>query len=292
MKKGWKIFWITCVIVAGTGLALCIAGLGMGATSEAIAARLPAGVGLGIISGDSYFGYVGDLDGDKTMAVKVKDTKEEFIGIRSIDMDVWAGEINIQTVEDTNQGIVVETKDIDKRLQLRYYMDGNELKIKTKDKVFRINNAGKVGKINIYIPKGYEFEEVSLEVGAGTLYVDEILAREFGVDIGAGEAVINNFVVEQLDLTCGAGEITACGEAGREADIECGVGEITYTAVRSETDYNYNIECGIGEVVCGGSSYSAGIASEKNIDNGAHREMNIECGIGSVTVDFDHRHCE
>lgn len=288
MKRGWKIFWITCIIVAGTGLALCIAAWGMGATSEAIAARLPDGVGLGIISGDSYFGYVGNLNGDETVAVKVKDTKEEFTGVRSIDMDVWAGEINIQTVEDMNQGIVVETKDIDKRLQLRYYLDGDELKFKTKDKVFRINNAGKVGKINIYIPKGYEFEEVSLEVGAGTLYVDDILARKFGVDIGAGEAVINNFVVEQLDLDCGAGEITACGEAGIETDIDCGVGEITYTAARKETDYNYNIECGIGEVICGGSSYS-GIASEKKIDNGAHREMNIKCGIGEVTVNFGHR---
>lgn len=288
MKRGWKIFWITCIIVAGTGLALCIAGWGMGATSEAIAARLPAGFGLGIISGDSYFGYVGNLDGDETRAVKVKDTREEFTGVRSIDMDVWAGEINIQTAEDTNQGIIVEAKDIDKRLQLRYYMEDGELKFKTKDKVFRIKNAGKVGKINIYIPKGYEFEEISLEVGAGALYVDDILARELSVDIGAGEAVINHFSVEQLDLECGAGEITACGEAGIEADIDCGVGEITYTAVGKETDYNYNIECGIGEVICGGSSYS-GIASEKTIDNGAQREMNIKCGIGEVTVDFSHR---
>lgn len=287
MKRGWKIFWITCIIVAGTGLALCVAGWAMGATALAIEEQLPSGIGLGIISGDSYFGYIGNGKEDESVAVKVKDTREEFENVRSIDMEVWAGEVNIQTVEDEDQGIVVETKDIDKRLELRYYMDGDELKFRTKDKVFRVNNAGKIGKINIYIPKGYKFEEVSLDIGAGSLYVDDILAKECDIDIGAGEAVIDNFTVDELDLDCGAGQITACGKVDAKADLDCGVGEIMYTAVGKEADYNYSIECGIGEVICGGSSYS-GIASEKEIDNGARKEMVVNCGIGNVTIEFQH----
>lgn len=285
MKRGWKIFWIACIIAAGTGLALCVMALGMGVTSEAIAARLPDGVGLGVISGDSYFGYIGNGgDGDSTV-VTDKDTRQEFKNVRSIDMDIWAGIVEIQTVEGTGQEVVVETKDIDKRLQLRYYMDGDELKFKTKEKLFRINN-GSIGKIYIYIPKDYKFDEVSVDLGAGELNIDYISAREFGVDIGAGQAFIDSFTADELDLDCGAGSINARGAVNAEADIDCGVGEIIYTAIGKEADYNYKIDCGIGEVNCGGSSYS-GIASEKEINNGAGKEMSIDCGIGSVTVDFE-----
>ena len=38
MKKGWKIFWLTCGITLVVGIALLGIGLGMGATMEIVKA--------------------------------------------------------------------------------------------------------------------------------------------------------------------------------------------------------------------------------------------------------------
>ena len=39
MKKGWKIFWLTCGITLVVGIALLGIGLGMGATMEIVKER-------------------------------------------------------------------------------------------------------------------------------------------------------------------------------------------------------------------------------------------------------------
>ena len=39
MKKGWKIFWLTCGITLVVGIALLGIGLGMGATMEILKER-------------------------------------------------------------------------------------------------------------------------------------------------------------------------------------------------------------------------------------------------------------
>ena len=41
MKKGWKIFWLTCGITLVVGIALLGIGLGMGATMEILKERAP-----------------------------------------------------------------------------------------------------------------------------------------------------------------------------------------------------------------------------------------------------------
>ena len=41
MKKGWKIFWLTCGITLVVGIALLGIGLGMGATMEIVKERAP-----------------------------------------------------------------------------------------------------------------------------------------------------------------------------------------------------------------------------------------------------------
>lgn len=209
---------------------------------------------------------------------------QSFTGVESIDAYMWGGSLEVDHASSSNE-IRIETENISKRLGLKCYMDGNELKLVTKKKVIGLGPKKTAGRVIIHLPPDYQFQEASLELVAGYLHVDDICANELSIGVGAGQGVIENFTATEVDLDCGAGSLTAAGTAMAEASIDCGVGEIAYTASGKEKDYNYEIDCGVGEIVCGEASY-AGLGAEKTISNNAAKHMDISCGIGSVAVNF------
>lgn len=266
MKTGWKVFWIVCGSAIIIGFACCAVAFGLGVTLDAIHGRFPDG-----------FGYVGGS------GKKAKDIHESFKGITEIDAELAAGEVIVYATDEDE--IRVETKNLRQRLGFKCYAEGNELKLETNKKLYRLNNMGK-GTIKVYIPREMRFDEVSFDMGAGTLTIDEICADSFSVGVGAGEVDIADFQAQEGSLECGAGTIYAKGAVTSDLEIACGVGEVEFTAYGHETDYNYDIDCAVGAVVCGGSDYS-GIGGHRQIDNGADKDMEISTGVGSVTVEFD-----
>ena len=91
-------------------------------------------------------------------------------------------------------------------------MENNELKLSTKKNLTHINHIG-IGTIRIYLPKEAKLGEVSLDIGAGTLYVEDVCTESFSVDVGAGEAEIDHFSAAKVDLNCDTGSLTARGSA-------------------------------------------------------------------------------
>ena len=266
MKTGWKVFWIVCAGAIAIGFVCCAVAFGLGVTLDAIHGRFPNG-----------FGYVGGS------GKEAEDIHESFKGITEIDAEIAAGEVSVYATDEDE--IRVETKNLRQRLGFKCYVEGNELKLKTNKRLYHLNNMGK-GTIKVYIPREMRFDEVSFDMGAGTLTMDEVYADSFSVDVGAGEVEVADFQAREGSLKCGAGTIRAKGDVTSELEIECGVGEVEFTAYGHETDYNYDIDCAVGEVVCGGSDYS-GIGGHRHIDNGADKDMEISTGVGSVTVEFD-----
>lgn len=275
MRKGWKVFWLTCAIIAGIGFICCIAGMAMGATVDTINGHFP--YGFGIWNTEDHRVY---QDGER---VTVADTNETFSGIREVDVEV--SQISVQVLEDASlQDIKVETQDIDSRMKLKVYEEAGELKIETARRSHMFRN-GYYGTIWITLPEG-RLEEVNLEIGAGDLYVQNIRADFVTVEVGAGEATIDNFTADELDIECGVGNIVAAGTFERDADLNCGVGSIEFRTNGTESDYNYEVDCKIGEVSIGGM-YFSGLNRKKEIYNGTGKEMNVECGIGDISVNFD-----
>lgn len=281
MKRGWKLFWSICGIAACIGIACCIAAGALGVSVEMIEERFPNGIGF--IKEGTAIVHRGDW-GDEADEERNK-SGQNFDGVSSIDVDLLAGEVNIYTQESSSDKIQVQTNHVDSRMKLECYVDDNELKIESTKKLFSLNHSKDAGEINIYIPQKIFLDEVSVEMAAGSLYIEELQVKELSVEVDAGEAIIDSFHANEADFKCGAGSIRASGMADVEVDVDCGVGEIAYTAVGKEEDYNYGISCGIGEVLCGASSYS-GLGKEKEINNNAGRSMEIKCGIGKVTIDF------
>lgn len=283
MKKGWKIFWIVCGFCIGVGLICCMSALIMGVTIDTIENRFPYGFSFPF----HIRSFVSDDDYEEREDVPVAEGSDmqTFKNVRSIDLYVCAGYVEIRRTSETSDGITVETEKIDKRLKLQYYMDGDELVIKTRKKANGIVHADGIGKIYINVPENYVFEEVELDLLAGSLHVESINAQEFSVDVGAGEASIDHFTAETADFQCGTGSIMTAGSIEEDVEIECGIGQITFTVQGKQSDYNYEVACGIGEVTCGDTTYS-GIGSKREVDNHVLKEMNIDCGIGNVIVNF------
>ena len=107
MKKGWKIFWLTCGITLVVGIALLGIGLGMGATMEIVKERAPI---------------------KETYSPNIQ---ESYQGIRELDLDIATGEIKILKAPKEQQEITVETQKISKSLKFKCYEEEGVLNITT-----------------------------------------------------------------------------------------------------------------------------------------------------------------
>ena len=146
-------------------------------------------------------------------------------------------------------------------------------------------NHAEDAKIYIYIPEKYELEEADLNLNAGSIYIEDIHAKQLDIDVDAGEVHADYFLTNTLSMDCETGLIEAVGKTLEDADIESGVGEIDFTAIGTETDYNYDLDSDIGSITCGSKEFTE-LGSEYNIDNQADKTMSIDCGVGDINVQF------
>lgn len=142
------------------------------------------------------------------------------------------------------------------------------------------------GYINVEIP--LTARKISINVGAGKCESSEKLTaqKEMSMEVDAGKMDLEELEAEELKIKGGVGDFTAELIQAEKIDIEGGVGRIEVTVAGKETDYSYDIECGVGRVEIGDSNYS-GLGSSKSIQNPGSKEMQIECGIGNVGVYFE-----
>lgn len=69
-------------------------------------------------------------------------------------------------------------------------------------KIKRIKNIGK-GTITVTLPKDMELEKAELDLKAGELRAEQILAKDLEVNAGAGEVNILEFAAEKAEFKCG-----------------------------------------------------------------------------------------
>ena len=105
--------------------------------------------------------------------------------------------------------------------------------------------------------------------------------------LNAGEfSGYGNITAAYCDLQVGAGTIDIDQLDIQKLNADCGAGEIDMVVTGKEKDYNYDLSCGMGEINLEDSEYS-GIGIEKNISNeGARKDMVLECGMGEIDVEF------
>ena len=301
MKKFTKGMLIAAGIFAAAGIGLTAAGGVMGASMSELTGVNSLKRILWMTEWDDDHDDYDDIDDD------------DYVDHDGMEYSAEVGQKNMEPAavgnESSTDGTVYQLKyqptklDIELKYDelileegdsfcVRVYDDnGKNVTVKESSDTLKVRSTKKLSKTRkVYIsyPKDVKLQELEIEMGAGTVYLNrDIETEKLSVEMGAGEFDSKNPVTaEEADLEIGTGSMTFADLSAKKISGECGLGELDLTMTGTQEDYNYDLECGVGNLDVGSDSYS-GLGREKSISNtGADRKLDLECGMGNVSVNF------
>ena len=291
MKKFTKGMLIAAGIFAAAGIGLTAAGGVMGASMSELTGVNSLKRILWMTEWDDDHDDYDDIDDDDYVDHDGMEYSAEVGNESSTDGTVY--QLKYQPtkldIELKYYELILEEGD---SFCVRVY-DDNEKNVTVKEssdtlKVRSTKKLSKTRKVYISYPKDVKLQELEIEMGAGTVYLNrDIETEKLSVEMGAGEFDSKNPVTaKEADLEIGTGSMTFADLSAKKISGECGLGELDLTMTGTQEDYNYDLECGVGNLDVGSDSYS-GLGREKSISNtGADRKLDLECGMGNVSVDF------
>ena len=284
MKKGTKGMLIAAGAFAVAGIGFCIGGISVAAVETGGNVFDQAGQLLqdndyplaGLIHWGNVQYHSSDIDWDaldgNTVDMDFASDLEISLKYDELLIQEYDGDkIRVNVANDTKNDVVV--KETSGKITITDTRSGNVKKKK---------------QIKVSIPSVKEFDTVSLGVDMGTIDLEcDLKVQELSVEVGAGEfSGYGNITAANCDLQVGAGTIDIDQIDVQKLNADCGAGEIDMVVTGKEKDYNYDLSCGMGEINLEDSEYS-GIGIEKNISNeGARKDMVLECGMGEIDVEF------
>ena len=306
MKKFTKGMLIAAGIFAAAGIGLTAAGGVMGASMSELTGVNSLKRILWMTEWDDDHDDYDDIDDDD-------DDYEDRVEHDGMEHSAEMGQKNMEPAavgnESATDGIVYQLKyqptklDIELKYDelileegdsfcVRVYDDnGKNVTVKESSDTLKVRSTKKLSKtrkVCISYPEDVKLQELEIEMGAGTVYLNrDIETEKLSVEMGAGEFDSKNPVTaEEADLEIGTGSMTFADLSAKKISGECGLGELDLTMTGTQEDYNYDLECGVGNLDVGSDSYS-GLGREKSISNtGADRKLDLECGMGNVSVNF------
>ena len=303
MKKFTKGMLIAAGIFGAVGIGLTTAGGVMGASMSELTGVESLKRVLLVADGDYDYDDSDDYDSDDYDSDDYDDSSDYD------DSDDYDDSEDYARAEDEEDGTVYQLKyqpaklDIELKYDdlileegdsfcVRVYDDsGKNVTVKESSDTLKVRSTKKLSKnrkVCISYPKDIKLQELEIEMGAGTAYLNrDIETEKLSVEMGAGEFESKNPVTaREADLEIGTGSMTFADLSARKTDGECGLGELDLTLTGTQENYNYDLECGVGNLDVGSDSYS-GLGREKSISNkGADRKLDLECGMGNISVDF------
>ena len=284
MKKGTKGMLIAAGAFAVAGIGFCIGGISVAAVETGVNVFDQAGQLLqdndyplaGLIHWGNAQYHSSDIDWDaldgNTVDMDFASDLEISLKYDELLIQEYDGDkIRVNVANDAKNDVVV--KETSGKITITDTRSGNVKKKK---------------QIKVIVPSGKDFDTVSLGVDMGTIDLEcDLKVQELSVEVGAGEfSGYGNITAANCDLQVGAGTIDIDQIDVQKLNADCGAGEIDMVVTGKEKDYNYDLSCGMGEINLEDSEYS-GIGIEKNISNeGARKDMVLECGMGEIDVEF------
>ena len=284
MKKGTKGMLIAVGAFAVAGIGLCIGGISVAAVETGGNVFDQAGQLLqdndyplaGLIHWGNAQYHSSDIDWDaldgNTVDMDFASDLEISLKYDELLIQEYDGDkIRVNVANDAKNDVVV--KETSGKITITDTRSGNVKKKK---------------QIKVIVPSGKDFDTVSLGVDMGTIDLEcGLKVQELSMEVGAGEfSGYGNITAAYCDLQVGAGTIDIDQLDIQKLNADCGAGEIDMVVTGKEKDYNYDLSCGMGEINLEDSEYS-GLGIEKNISNeGARKDMVLECGMGEIDVEF------
>jgi len=222
------------------------------------------------------------------------------------------GELKTIKINNDIKKIDIETKGVSiiikEGKKFKIETDNKDIKTKESNKKLLIveDNNNWIHKTDyteliITIPTNYEFNEVSIDSGAGKINIEKLNTKNINLDLGAGQVNIKNLKVtnesdidggageinienshiNNLDLDLGIGKTTLNASIKGISEIDCGLGELIVNLIGTEDDYKINLNKGLG---------NATLNNEKMKNNTYYgfgtNLIEISGGIGNININY------
>ena len=165
---------------------------------------LIAAVALGVNTIIGFAGYQYD-HADKYTAGETEFSKP----VRNLDIDWVSGAVNI----DYHRGesiVISETSDrqISADMQVRWWLDGDTLRIRFAKKGFRLTSLFSTQKkeLTLTLPEGITFENADISTTSGTLNIPDIHADQLSLSVTSGE-ILADAEAEKIGLSATSGSM-------------------------------------------------------------------------------------
>jgi DUF4097 and DUF4098 domain-containing protein YvlB len=254
-------------------------------------------IGSIIVAIFGIFGFtnVFKYSNNKTKPV---DSYNTFSNVKNMNITLDTANFDVITGDE----LKVEADNITDKFVCK--QDGDTLVINENENKFNlfgmINNVIDT-KITLYIPEGYNFDNVELNSGVGntnfnTLKSDS-LTLKLGVgdftgnklesnttDIkgGVGDIKIENSKLNDMNLKSGVGNTRISGKITGKSKVSAGVGDVYINVNGKKSEYTLSTNSGIGGIDINESNSNESTASIIPI-----YRLDVDGGIGNITVNFN-----
>ena len=279
MKKGWKTFWISCIVIFCLGCGLCLMGAALGATASGVLGQFDVVKSVELLNKRITWNHIRHKD---TQSLEPEAYSNSYTNVRKLDVDMTG--VELQILPSSDDQVHVECSNTQSQIEFSCKQQGDTLEISTTDDIKVFNRMKDTVSVWIQIPEEM-LEEADITNDAGVIYIKKIVTKDLEVDVGAGEAEIEEFQADTLELNCGAGSMTASGTILTEADVDCGVGEVALTLQGKAEKYSYDLDCSVGSVILDGDEIGdIGTRKSHRADGGKY--LSVECAVGQVNLNF------
>lgn len=230
------------------------------------------------------FDFNGNLEG--------KNFHQVYDNVNKIKLDSFSSNITVK------QGDSFEVLVTNMKNKFSCNVINETLKIEERNKSWFKNNAD--GIIVITVPTGVKLDELDIEVGAGKIRIENIMAQNFDIDQGAGKIEIVDSKFDKTDIDGGAGKIEVSSSELNNLDLDAGVGEVNLNA---SITGNSKIDCGVGsiEITLEGKKDDYSIIASKGLGSiridgkeqssdstygTGYNKIKLEGGVGSINIKF------
>lgn len=203
------------------------------------------------------------------VAGRIPSTSEYYFSTAEVEeLSVENGIGEMKIVESDNEKIHVTIGNTSEICSVS--MSGDTLEIENSGvdvEIFGVHIGerveGAADGIVVEIPRGFQFEEVSIENGIGAMEVNGLRSNE-------------------IAIACGTGSLKCTDIDAYDIDIEAGVGQIEMGFASPMNTYDMRLDPGVGNIYVNGIKQNEINHTNKE----AEKSIRISSSIGAVYVNF------
>ena len=261
--------------------------------ANAFAIFLIVAIISGLLSaGFSILGAIGVIDKKNELLEDLKTISENNIDeISSLKLDLKSSNLQIKTGEKFE----VKTNNP----STEHINTNGNIKIQDNNAKWHFGN-NELATVIIYLPENKTLDEITMNIGAGTISIDTLEVQNLSLDLGAGNITIKNLIVSKnakinggagnininsgkisnVDLDLGIGETNIKADITGKSKIDTGIGTLNLYLMSAQENYKLHIDKGVGHVKFNNDI----ISDDTDIGNGDNY-IKINGGIGDIKIE-------